>query len=123
LKKVGTVSGFIKKIQRLSYDFDIFWNFLELFFIGKVMDRVYGSRDHGWLSVHCGLTAMGRRDRSGAREVIVIAQRERERRRRRRKSSEFSPMVSLGGRAVEMVTRQRSTKVAGGAPMGRWFRT
>jgi hypothetical protein len=30
--------------------------FLELFFIGKVMDRVYGSRDHGWFSVHGGLT-------------------------------------------------------------------
>jgi hypothetical protein len=73
-----------------------------LFFIGKVMDRVYGSQDHGWLSVHCGLTTMGRRDRSGAWEIIVIAQRERE--RRRRKSSEFSPMAPLGGAAVEMVT-------------------
>jgi hypothetical protein len=51
------------------------------FFIGKVIDRFYGSRDHGWLSIHGGLVTMGRRDCSGAREVIVIAQRERERER------------------------------------------
>jgi hypothetical protein len=38
------------------------------------MDRVYESRDHGWLSIHGGLTTMGRCDRSGAREVVVIAQ-------------------------------------------------
>jgi hypothetical protein len=43
------------------------------------MDRVYGSRDHGWLSVHGGLVTMGQHGRSEAREVIVIAQRERER--------------------------------------------
>jgi hypothetical protein len=91
------------------------------FFIGKVIDRFYGSRDHGWLSIHGGLVTMGRRDCSGAREVIVIAQRERERERRRRKLSEFSPMVPLRGGAVEMATRQRSTEVAGGALMERWF--
>jgi hypothetical protein len=51
----------------------------------------------------------------------VIAQRERERERRRRKLSEFSPMVPLRGGAVEMATRQRSTEVAGGALMERWF--
>jgi hypothetical protein len=51
----------------------------ELFFIGKVMDRVYESRDHNWLSVHGGLMTIGRRDRSGAREVVVVARRERER--------------------------------------------
>jgi hypothetical protein len=89
------------------------------FFIGKVIDRFYGSRDHGWLSIHGGLVTMGRRDCSGAREVIVIAQRERE--RRRRKLSEFSPMAPLGGGAVEMATRQRSTEVASGALMERWF--
>jgi hypothetical protein len=61
---------------------------------------------------------MGRRDRSRAWEIIVIAQRERER-ERRRKSSEFSPIASLGGGAVEMVTRQCSIEVVGGAPMGR----
>jgi hypothetical protein len=43
------------------------------------MDQVYGSQDHSWLSVHGGLTTMGRHDRSGAREVIVIDWRERER--------------------------------------------
>jgi hypothetical protein len=37
--------------------------------------------------------------RSGARELVVIAQRERE-----RSSSGFSSMASLGGGAVEMTT-------------------
>jgi hypothetical protein len=85
--------------------------------IGKVMDWVYRSRDHGWLLVHGGLATMERRDRSGAWEVIVIAWRERERRR----SLVFSPMVPLGGGAVEMATRQRSTEAVSGAPMGRCF--
>jgi hypothetical protein len=62
---------------------------------------------------------MGRRDRSGAREVIVVAQRERERERR---LSGFSPMTPLGGGATEMAIQQRSKEAAGGAPMGRWFR-
>jgi hypothetical protein len=75
--------------------------------------------DHGWLSVHGGLVTMGWHDRSGAPEVIVIDQRERERERR---SSGFSPMASLGGGAIKMVTRQRSIEAVGGAPMGRWFR-
>jgi hypothetical protein len=48
------------------------------FCIGKIMGRVYGSRDHGWLSVHGGLATMGRSGCSGAWEVIVIARRERE---------------------------------------------
>jgi hypothetical protein len=43
------------------------------------MDQVYGSRDNGWLSIHGGLATMGQRGRSGAWEVVVIAQRERER--------------------------------------------
>jgi hypothetical protein len=47
------------------------------FYIEKVMDWVYGSRNHGWLSVHGGLVTMGRRGRSEAQEVIVIAPRER----------------------------------------------
>jgi hypothetical protein len=72
------------------------------------MNRVYESR----LSIHSGLMTMGRRGRSRAREVVVIAQR---------RSSGFSPMVPLGGRTVEMTTRQRSTEVAGGAQMGRWL--
>jgi hypothetical protein len=42
------------------------------------MDQVYGSRDHDWLSLHGGLVTMERHGRSGAREVIMIAQRERE---------------------------------------------
>jgi hypothetical protein len=49
-----------------------FWIYRNCFYIGKVMDRVYGSRDHNWLSVHGGLTTMGRHDRSGAREIVVI---------------------------------------------------
>jgi hypothetical protein len=44
------------------------------------MDQVYGSRDHDWLSLHGGLVTMKRHGRSGAREVIMIAQRERGRR-------------------------------------------
>jgi hypothetical protein len=92
---------------------------MKLFFIGKVIDRVYGSRDHDCLSVHGGLTTMGRRGCSGAREVVVIAQKERERERR---LSRFSPMTSLGAEAAEMVTRQCSTKASSGAPMRRWFR-
>jgi hypothetical protein len=66
------------------------------------MDRVYGSRDPDWFSVHSGLTTMGWCGRSGAQEVIVIARRERERERER--SSEFSPMTPLGGGAEEMAT-------------------
>jgi hypothetical protein len=41
------------------------------------MNRVYGSRNHDWLSVHGGLVTIGRRGRSRAQEVVVIAQRER----------------------------------------------
>jgi hypothetical protein len=47
------------------------------FYIGKVMNQVYGSWDNDWLSVHGELTTMGRRDRSRAWEVVVMAQRER----------------------------------------------
>jgi hypothetical protein len=43
------------------------------------MDCVYGSRDHGWVSVHGGLATMERCGRSRAQEVIMIARRERER--------------------------------------------
>jgi acetyl-CoA acetyltransferase len=50
-----------------------------LFFIGNVMDWVYGLWDCDWLSVNGGLTTMGHCGRSGAREVVVIARRERER--------------------------------------------
>jgi hypothetical protein len=78
------------------------------------MDRFYESRDHGWLSIHSGLAAMGQRGRSEAQEVIVIAWREGG-------SSGFLPIAPLGGEAVEMVTRRCSTKVVGGAPMGRWL--
>jgi hypothetical protein len=48
---------------------------------------------------------MGWRGCSGAQEVIMIAQKERERR-----SLGFSPMATLGGGAIEMVS---------GAPMRR----
>jgi hypothetical protein len=47
---------------------------------------------------------------------------ERERERRRR-SSGFSQMAQLGGRAAEMVTRRRLTKAVDAAPMERdWSR-
>jgi hypothetical protein len=78
--------------------------------------KSHGSRDHSWLSVHGGLMTMGRRGRSGAWEVIVIARRERERR-----SSGFSPMAPLGVVAIEMATQRRSIETIGGASMGRWF--
>jgi hypothetical protein len=42
------------------------------------MDQVYGTRDHGWLSVHGGLATMERCGCSGAWKVIMIAQREGE---------------------------------------------
>jgi hypothetical protein len=80
------------------------------------MARVYGSRDHGWLSIHGGLTTMGRCSRFEAREVIVIARRERERR-----SLGFSPMSPLGGGAMKMTSRRHSTEATSGTPMGRWF--
>jgi hypothetical protein len=69
------------KNPRLSCDFVIFCDFLELVFIEKIIDRVYGSRDHNWFSIHGGLATMGRGGCSGAQEVVVIAQRERERER------------------------------------------
>jgi hypothetical protein len=81
------------------------------FCIGKVKDRVYGSQDHDWLSVHDGLTTMGWHSRSRAQEVVVIAHRER-------RSSRFSPMTQLGGGVMEMATRRHSTKATSGAPMG-----
>jgi hypothetical protein len=36
------------------------------------MDQVYGSRDHGWLLVHDGLTTVGQCRHSRAREVIRV---------------------------------------------------
>jgi hypothetical protein len=83
------------------------------------MDQVYGSRDHGCLSVHGGLTTMGQHGHSGVREVIVIAQRGREREEvirvltnstTWRRSCENGHTTTLNREAV------------GGAPMGRWFR-
>jgi hypothetical protein len=79
LKKVGVVSGFIKKSKSFLVILAFSGISQNCFFIEKVMHQVYGSRDHGCLSVHGGPATMGRRDRSGAREVIVVAQRERER--------------------------------------------
>jgi hypothetical protein len=46
----------------------------------------------------------------------MIAQGERER------SSGFSPVTPLGGRAVKMTTRRCSTESTNDALMGRWFR-
>jgi hypothetical protein len=56
---------------------------------------------------------MGRHDRSGVREVVVIAQRERE------EVVGFSPMAPLGGRAAKMATQHHLTEATGGALMGR----
>jgi hypothetical protein len=36
------------------------------------MDFVYGSRNYDWLSVHGGLTTIGQRGRSEAREVFGV---------------------------------------------------
>jgi hypothetical protein len=84
LIKVGVGFGFIKKIEGFSHDFGIFWDFSKLIFIGKIMDRVYGSRDHSWLSVHGGLMTMGAgrllRGSGGRRDS---SERERERERER----------------------------------------
>jgi hypothetical protein len=44
--------------------------------IGKVMNRVYGSRDHDCFLVHGRLATMGRRGCFRAREVVVIPRRE-----------------------------------------------
>jgi hypothetical protein len=79
LKKVEVVSRFIKKSKDISAILELFWIFSELFFIGKVIDRVYGSLDHDWLSVHGGLVTLGHHDHSMAQDVVVIARRERER--------------------------------------------
>jgi hypothetical protein len=76
LKKVCVVSAFIKKYKSFSTFLSFFRISQNYFFTGKIMDRVYGSRDHGWLSVHGGLMTMGRCGRSGAREVVVIARGE-----------------------------------------------
>jgi hypothetical protein len=55
-----------------------FLRFFEIIFYRKSHGSVYGSRDHGRLSVHGGLTTMGRRGHSIAQEVVVIAWKERE---------------------------------------------
>jgi hypothetical protein len=43
------------------------------------MDWIYGSRDHGWLSVHGGLVTMGRRGPLGLGGRRDCLERERER--------------------------------------------
>jgi hypothetical protein len=93
--------------------YGISWN---CFYIGKVMDQVYGSWDNDWLSVHGELTTMGRRNHSRAWEVVVMAQRERERR-----SLGFPQMAPLGGEAAETATQRRLIEATSGALMGKWF--
>jgi hypothetical protein len=78
LKKVIVVFGFIKKYNGFASILAFSRISRNCYCIGKVMDRVYESWDHDWLSVHGGLATMGQRGRSRAREVIVIAWRERE---------------------------------------------
>jgi hypothetical protein len=58
------------------------------------MDRIYGSRGYGWLSVHGGLGTVGWRSRSGAWEVTVIAQREREREREREEEEVIRVLIN-----------------------------
>jgi hypothetical protein len=79
LKKVGAISKFIKKSTGFSTNFATPEISRNCFCIIKVMDRVYGSRDHDWLSDHGGLATMGQCGRSESREVVMIAQREGER--------------------------------------------
>jgi hypothetical protein len=77
------------------------------------MDQIYGSRYHGWLSIHGGLVTMGQHDRFGAWEAVVIARREKE------KIVGVLTMTPLGGGVAVMTTQQCLTEVVGGAPMGR----
>jgi hypothetical protein len=98
LKKVGTISEFIKKFKGFLVILVFSGISQDCFFIGKVMDWVYGSRDHDWLSVHGGLTTMGR-----VRPLRGLRGR-RDRSERERRSSGFSPITPLGGGAVEMAT-------------------
>jgi hypothetical protein len=67
LKKLEVVSGFIKKIKGFPTILVFFGISQNCFCIGKIMDRVYGLRDHDWLAVHGGLTTMGWCGLSGAR--------------------------------------------------------
>jgi hypothetical protein len=118
LKKVGVVSRFIKKIQGFSCKFSIFWDFSELFLYRK---------SHGsgvWIAgPQLALSPWWTHDHGAARPLRGSGgHRDRLERKRERRSSWFSPIASLGGRAAQMATQQRSTEVAGGAPMGRWFR-
>jgi hypothetical protein len=76
LKKVGAVSRFIKKFEGFPMIFSFFEISQNYFCIGKVMNRLYGSRDHDWLSVHGGLPTMGWCGHSIAREVVVIVWKE-----------------------------------------------
>jgi hypothetical protein len=113
LKKVGAVSKFIKIIQGFPVILAFFGISQNCFCIEKVMDQIYGSRYHGWLSIHGGLVTMGQHDRFGAWEAVVIARREKE------KIVGVLTMTPLGGGVAVMTTQQCLTEVVGGAPMGR----
>jgi hypothetical protein len=120
-EKVGVVSEFIKKIQGLSCDFDIFWDFSKLFLYRK---------SHGsglWITrPRLPLSSWWTRDHGvarllqGSRGRCDSSEREREREKR---SSGFSPMTPLRGGAAEMVIQRCSTETVSGALMERWFRT
>jgi hypothetical protein len=120
LKKVGAIYGFIKKVG-LSYDFAIFWDFLEL---------VLYRKSHGlslwimkpWLALSPWLTHDHGvvRPLRGSGGCCDSSERERERERESR-SKGFSPMMLFGGGAAEMATQRRSIEVTGGALMGTWF--
>jgi uncharacterized protein (DUF2237 family) len=107
-----------KKIHGLSCDFDIFYDFSELFLYKKShgsslsITRPQLALDPWW--THDNGVARPLQGSGGCRDS---SERERERR-----LSGFSPMAPLGGRGSEMATRWCSTKAAGGAPMGIWFR-
>jgi hypothetical protein len=104
LKRLGVVSGFIKKSKGFPAILPFSGISLNCFCIGKVMDQVYGSQDHDWLSVHGRLVTMGRRGRSRAWDVIGVL-----------------AMAPLRGGAMEMATGLCSIEVTSGASMGRWF--
>jgi hypothetical protein len=87
------------------------------FCIGKVMDWVYGSRNHDWLFVHGGLATMGRRGRSGSQEFVVIAWKERERRLFR-----LSPMAPLGDDHTTTLNRGGRWCSDGEMVLGAWRR-
>jgi hypothetical protein len=94
LKKVGVVSGFIKKIQGLACDFGIFYDFSELFLYRK------SHRLDLWITgPRLAFGPWWTHDYEVARPLQDSGHHHdsSERERERRRSSGFSPMTPLGG--------------------------